>query len=182
MPNPFFTDFLDELRARVEIEDCIKRFIRGIDRQDWKLARSTYHDDAIDEHGFFCGPPDKFLAMVARLHEHQTHSMHVMSNMLIEFTASDRALVETYCLVFQRFDTQDKDVPPGSLGLRKTATSRYIDVFEQRDGEWRVVRRNLVFGDIQSEPMTAPLKFPASFTVQQHSMQDCLYQVRASLT
>jgi hypothetical protein len=99
MASPFFDSFLDELEARTEIADTLKRFIRGIDRKDWALALSTYHDDATDEHGFFNGRADKFLEIVAQKHEHQEHSMHVISNMLIEFTARDRALVETYCLV-----------------------------------------------------------------------------------
>src|SRR5262249_45056643 len=85
MARPFFDSFLDELEARTEIGDTLKRFVRGIDRKDWALALSTYHDDAVDEHGFFNGRADKFLEIVAQKHEHQHHSMHVISNMLIEF-------------------------------------------------------------------------------------------------
>src|SRR5215469_639614 len=130
MASPFFDNFVDELEARTAIADTLLRFIRGIDRQDWALARSTYHDDAIDEHGFFAGPPDEFLALVKRLHEQQQHSMHVMSNMLIEFEAHDRALVETYCLVFQRFGPGAAGVSPGAPGVRKIGMARYLDRFE----------------------------------------------------
>jgi hypothetical protein len=145
MASPFFDSFLDELEARTEIADTLKRFIRGIDRKDWALARSTYHDDAIDEHGFFNGRADKFLAIVAQKHEHQQHSMHVISNMLIEFTARDRALVETYCLVFQRFGPGAPEVPPTAAGVRKIATARYVDRFEARNGQWRIAHRTLDF-------------------------------------
>ena len=48
MASPFFDSFLDELEARTEIADTLKRFVRGIDRKDWALALSTYHADAID--------------------------------------------------------------------------------------------------------------------------------------
>ncbi len=179
MASRFFDTFLDELQARTEIADTLLRFIRGIDRQDWALARSTYHDDAIDEHGFFRGPADEFLGIVARLHEHQEHSMHVMSNMLIEFTARDRALVETYCLVFQRFGPGAAGVAPGSKGVRKMATARYIDRFEARNGEWRVAHRTLVFGDIQDQPLEAPVTFPPGFVEQRHGMDDFLYTAQA---
>jgi SnoaL-like domain len=182
MASRFFDNFLDELQARVEIADTLKRFIRGIDRQDWALARSTYHDDAVDEHGFFRGPADEFLAIVARLHEHQDHSMHMMTNMLIEFTARDRALVETYCLVFQRFGPGAAGVAPGSKGVRKMATARYIDRFEARQGEWRVAHRTLVFGDIQDEPLDAPVVFPPDFVEQRHGTDDVLYRIRATMT
>ena len=49
----FFATFLEELEARTAIEDCLKRFARAVDRQDWKAAREAYHDGAFDDHGFF---------------------------------------------------------------------------------------------------------------------------------
>lgn len=180
MASPHFGNFLDELRARVEIEDVLKRFIRGIDRQDWALALSTYHDDAVDEHGFFSGPARAFLAVCERAHEHQNHSMHLMTNILIDFFARDRALVETYCVVFQRFGPGADGVAPGSPGVRKLATARYIDRFDERAGVWKVAHRRLVFGDIQSEPMSAPAGFPPAFTEQRHGLDDYLYTALAA--
>ena len=180
MASPFFDSFVDEIEARTAIADTLLRFIRGIDRQDWALARSTYHDDAIDEHGFFTGPPDEFLALVKRMHAQQEHSMHVMSNMLIEFAASDRAQVETYCLVFQRFGPGAPGVPAGRAGVRKLATARYLDRFEKRRGEWRVAHRRLIFGDTQEFPLDAPVTFPPGFIEQRHGMDDALYAACAA--
>jgi ketosteroid isomerase-like protein len=162
-----FDSFLDELQARTAIEDCLNRFARAVDRQDWKLARTMYHDGAFDDHGFFKGPPDAFLAHIAKMHEVQEHSMHFNTNVLIEFQAKDRAFVETYVLVLQRFADR-----------RVTASARYLDRFEKRTGEWRVAHRTLVFGDMVSEPLAEPLRFPAEFTVQKHGMDDPLYTLR----
>jgi ketosteroid isomerase-like protein len=163
-----FPTFLEELEARTAIEDALKRFARAVDRQDWALARTLYHDDAFDDHGFFKGAPDAFLAHIRGLHAEQEHSMHFNTNMLIEFGAIDRAFVETYVLVLQRFTD----------GVRKTASARYLDRFEKRNGEWRVAHRTLVFGDLVAEPMTEALRFPPEFTVQKHGMDDPLYQLR----
>ena len=162
-----FANFLDELEARTAIEDCLKRFARAVDRQDWKAAREAYHDGAFDNHGFFKGPPDAFLAHIAKLHEQQDHSMHFNTNVLIEFQARDRAFVETYVLVLQRFGDR-----------RVTASARYLDRFERRSGEWRVAHRTLVFGDMVSEPMADPPRFPPEFTVQKHGMDDPLYLLK----
>ena len=140
-----FASFLEELEARTAIEDCLKRFARAVDRQDWKAAREAYHDGAFDDHGFFKGPPDAFLAHIEKLHAEQEHSMHFNTNVLIEFQAQDRAFVETYVLVLQRFADR-----------RVTASARYLDRFENRTGEWRVAHRTLVFGDMVSEPMREP--------------------------
>ena len=162
-----FNSFLEELEARTAIEDCLKRFARAVDRQDWKTAREAYHDDAFDDHGFFKGPPDAFLAHVEKLHAEQDHSMHFNTNVLIEFQAKDRAFVETYVLVLQRFRT----------GVRNVASARYLDRFEKRHGEWRVAHRTLVFGDLVSETMKEPHRFPPEFTEQKHGMDDPLYRL-----
>ena len=163
----FFASFLDELEARTAIEDCLKRFARAVDRQDWKAARAAYHDGAFDDHGFFKGPPDEFLAHIEKLHAVQDHSMHFNTNVLIEFQAKDRAFVETYVLVLQRF--QDR---------RVTASARYLDFFEKRQNQWRVAHRTLVFGDMVPEPMNEPVRFPEGFTVQKHGLDDPLYSLR----
>jgi len=159
-----FDSFLDELEARTAIEDCLKRFARAVDRQDWKAAREAYHDGAFDDHGFFKGPPDAFLAHIEKLHAQQDHSMHFNTNVLIEFQARDRAFVETYVLVLQRFSDR-----------RVTASARYLDRFEHRDGKWGVTHRTLVFGDMVSEPMSEPPRFPPEFVVQKHGLDDPLY-------
>jgi hypothetical protein len=166
-----FASFLEELEARTAIEDGLKRFARAVDRQDWALARTLYHDDAFDDHGFFKGPPDAFLAHIAKMHEVQEHSMHFNTNVLIEFESRERALVETYVLVLQRFADR-----------RVTASARYLDRFERRNGEWRVARRILVFGDMVPEPIREPLAFPPEFTEQKHSMGDPLYSLRKPRT
>ena len=163
---PTFENFLEELEARTAIEDCLKRFARAVDRQDWALARTLYHDDAFDDHGFFKGPPDAFLAHIAKMHAEQEHSMHFNTNVLIEFQAKDRAFVETYVLVLQRF--RDR---------RVTASARYLDRFEERRGEWRVAHRTLVFGDMVAEPLREPHTFPPGFTEQRHGMDDPLYRL-----
>ena len=173
-----FDSFLEELEARTAIEECLKRFARAVDRQDWKAARACYHDDAFDDHGFFKGPPDAFLAHIAKLHEHQDHSMHFNTNVLIEFSSKERALVETYVLVLQRYLAGAPNVPAGSEGLRNLASARYLDRFEKRAGEWRVAHRTLVFGDIVAEPMNKPHRFPPEFTEQKHGVDDPLYTLR----
>ena len=162
-----FGSFLEELEARTAIEDCLKRFARAVDRQDWKAAREAYHDGAFDDHGFFKGPPDAFLAHIEKLHRQQDHSMHFNSNVLIEFQSRERAFVETYVLVLQRFADR-----------RVTASARYLDKFEKRNNAWRVAHRTLVFGDMVPEPLKEAVKFPPEFTVQKHDMTDVLYSLR----
>lgn len=174
----YFATFLEELEARTAIEDCLKRFARAVDRKDWNAARATYHDDAVDDHGFFKGPPDAFLAQVEQLHVHQDHSMHFNTNVLIEFQSNSTAYVETYVLVLQRFTSDASGVPPDSHGLRVVASARYLDHFQKRSGEWRVRHRTLVLGDRLAEPLKEEVAFPVGFRVQRHGLDDPLYELR----
>ena len=162
-----FPTFLEELEARTAIEDRLKRFARAVDRQDWSLARELYHDDAFDDHGFFKGPPDAFLAHIAKLHEGQDHSMHFNTNVLVEFQSAERAFVETYVLVLQRYADR-----------RVSASARYLDRFEKRNGAWRVAHRTLVFGDTVTDPLAQPVSFPAGWVEQKHGLDDPLYWVK----
>ena len=93
--------------------------------------------------------------------------MHFNTNVLIEFQSRERAFVETYVLVLQRFADR-----------RVTASARYLDRFERRNGKWAVAHRTLVFGDNVSEPLDAPLTFPAGWTEQKHGMDDPLYRLK----
>jgi hypothetical protein len=52
--------------------------------------------------------------------------MHFNTNVLIEFQSPERAFVETYVLVLQRFRPGGLGVPPEAAGLRNMASARYM--------------------------------------------------------
>jgi SnoaL-like domain len=104
--------------------------------------------------------------------------MHFNTNVLIEFQSPERAFAETYLLVLQRYRAGAPNVPPGAAGLRIIASARYLDRFENQNGEWRVVRRTLVFGDIASEPLKEAVAFPPEFTVQEYGPDAPLCRLR----
>ena len=51
----------DRAQDRHEIEACLLRYTRGVDRKDWDLVRSAYHTDAHDNHGNYKGGIDGFI-------------------------------------------------------------------------------------------------------------------------
>lgn len=172
MPK-IFENFLDELQARHEIEDCLLRFARAIDRKDWDAALLSYHEDAFDDHGFFKGAPDKFIEVLKKSHAHQDHSMHLCTNILIDFKSEKSALVESYIIAIQRF-LPDAENPHGA---RNIGIARYLDHFERHNGEWRVAKRVLVLGDLVRSKMTEALNFPPGFAIQKHEKTDILYEL-----
>lgn len=168
-----FESFLDELKAKSSIEDCLLRFARSIDRKDWDEALLSYHEDAFDDHGFFKGAPDKFIETLKKTHENQDHSMHLCTNILIDFNSTSSALVESYIIAIQRFLPDAEN----TYGARNIGIARYLDHFELRNGHWRVSKRVLVLGDLIKSSIAAPLNFPAGFEVQKHGKNDILYEL-----
>lgn len=131
-------DSLDDLLAERAIRQVLARYCRGIDRLDLGLVRSCYHDDAIDEHGSFTGNPDEYVAWAGRLLRRYAMTMHVLANTSIERDASgDVALVESYGMSFHRGGPDEAD----DAKLNLMTGFRFVDRFERRAGEWRIVHR-----------------------------------------
>lgn len=171
-----FAAFLDELEARTRIHDTLLRFCRGIDRKDWKLLLSAFHEDAVDNHGWISGSPrhDLVPALQAR-HGTVEHSAHVLTNVAYTFLSATEARVESYATVTQReSDAQGQT-------KRMQALVRYIDLFQRRDsGEWLIADRTLVYGDVIVTSSGLPFDPPATFVVQRRDGNDPLEQREAS--
>ena len=123
---------LGELVDRAEILDCLHRYTRGMDRLDRELARSAYHDDAIDVHRDIVKPVDEFLDWAFAYHAEQTRHQHHITNHTVELDG-DTAHTETYYVFVGA--SLDRDTPLTVAG------GRYIDRLERRDGRWAIVRR-----------------------------------------
>lgn len=131
---------VDELLAREEIHDVLKRYVRAVDRADAELMVSCYHDDGFDDHGMFRGSARDFAEFVCgeRSKRYEaTHHFIGSPNIRID---GKSAFVDTYCIAHQisapdeaghRFDYM--------VGLR------YVDRFERRDGRWLIALRTAVF-------------------------------------
>ncbi len=126
---------LQELLDRQAIQECVNRYARGLDRHDDEMVASAYHDGAVDHHGDFLGSPADFIPWANELHaaDWVAHHHHLTTH-----TAEidgDVAHAETYCIgTFLRRDRTVVDMGGG----------RYIDRLERRDGEWKIVAREVV--------------------------------------
>ena len=141
-------DTLARLQARADIEDCMARYARAIDRRDWEALRGCYHPDATDEHGEFSGSLDDFIAWVSARHSAVPFSSHFLGNCLVEFVDDATAKVETYFNAIQR-----KAAGNGQSGeIDSDVIGRYVDRFECRDGAWKVARRVVVYDGSRQVP------------------------------
>ena len=128
-------DGVRRLVDRIEIEDLMVRYCRGIDRCDLELVKSAYHPDATEQHGPYSGNSLQIMEeIVPMLEATYAAAQHHLTNMLIDIDG-DQARGETYFLAFQRQDLDD------GTSLFEQYGGRYVDRFERRSGRWGITER-----------------------------------------
>ena len=128
-----------EIAAREAIRDCLFRYARAIDRCDAAALVNVYWPEARDDHGIFNGDRDAFIAWAIPALKEMEQTAHSMSNILIEFKG-DGARVETYFTAYHRTRaTEDRAAAEIFVG------GRYLDLFSERGGEWRILDRSVVY-------------------------------------
>lgn len=132
-----------------EIRAVLARYARGIDRRDMDVVRSCYHPDATDAHGQYNGDVEGFIQNSTSRWTGKSESMtHEFGQSLIEIDG-DRAWAESYCLCYIRLKPeQDHGTPMDRLG-----NIRFVDLFERRDGEWRIAHRKVVHQPGRLDPV-----------------------------
>lgn len=132
------------------IRQVLYRYCRGIDRADRETLETCYWPDAHDDHGAFAADAPEFIAQVIEM-VRDVPTMHMLGNILIEpGERPGTARVESYLHATHRLPQ-----PDGSE-VDWTMIGRYLDKFEQRDGEWRIFRRFLVLDHERTMPLSPP--------------------------
>lgn len=133
---------LEVLLAKQAITERLHDYARGVDRIDRPLMRSVFHDDAHLDYGeMYAGPRDGFVDFIDATHHAAVWHQHHVGNVRIAVDPEAGAAgSECYVQVWLRF-------PRAEGGFRDVVTSgRYVDRWEHRSGEWRVVERRYLHG------------------------------------
>ena len=177
----------ERLADRAQITDTIYRYCRAIDRYDYEALREVYHPDAIDSHGLYIGGLDGLIEWVRERHKAISFSMHIVTNILIEFAGPDAAVVETYYLVSQHYPAaNDGAAKVPSQGQSKagvamdlTGCGRYVDQFSRRNGVWRIQHRSVVTDSNTLVESTTPAPEMAPDCIWgTRDKTDCIYETR----
>lgn len=130
---------LEEVLAKEAIRDLVLNYSRAIDRKDFALLSTLYHDDSVDEHGglFHGSGPDyvewiKETTPIMPVLSHQ-----VMNHYIVIGPTGDYAEGEVY---IQGYHLMPEGVYPQEFIIG----GRYLDQYTKRDGEWRFSRRRIV--------------------------------------
>lgn len=126
------------LMAEREITRVIHRYAQGVDRKIIDQIEACYWPEGVDEHGSgYSGPVPGYIDWLRVVLHNLVASSHQYTNILIDVDlAAGTAQSEAYCL-------NTNVLQPGPSGVSDLMTSglRYLDRWERRDGEWRILHR-----------------------------------------
>ena len=165
---------IEELLAKQEITDLVGRYMRGLDRLDKALLRSTFHDDANTDYGFFQGGPDEFVEMAYNALKDHLANHHMIGQVNID-VEGEVAFGEVYFQAFHRIvtDGEERDL---------FISGRYVDRYEKRDGEWKFAFRSEVNDWARNDPATDDYFQTNTQGLRGGRMDDAVYQREALRT
>ena len=124
-----------EIADRQAIADILHLHCRGLDRLDRAVLQSCYWPDAEVDYGDYVGPARDFAELViTALADSYELTRHLVSNTLVDLQAP-RARCESYV-------SADHLLPGAAREM--CFGGRYLDLMEQRDGQWRLLHRRVV--------------------------------------
>lgn len=160
---------IDTLIAEREIARVLLLYARGIDRLDLALVERCFHPDAVLRYGDDTTPA-AFAANAARGLGAYRFTQHRVGNAVID-VEGEFAWCESYCLAIHRIPGAD-----GGPDRDFLWGGRYVDRFERRDGEWRILHRTVVHDYTRIDPVRETWEGAPAFTQGQHSTDDIVYQ------
>jgi hypothetical protein len=138
---------IDEKRLQLlldkqDIYELMCRYTRGVDRFDGDLVQSCFWPEAtaifpLSATSVFNGHYSDYLKIDIESWKPYTAQQHYLCNHLSEVDG-DQALAETYQFSFYW------KIPGDDPRLNSQNSGRYIDRYERRNGEWRIIHREFI--------------------------------------
>jgi len=129
-------DELAQMLAERAITKVLHKYVQGVDRRRFEQIEECYWPEAVDDHGAFSGSIKDYIAWLKEVLPNMSVSSHNFTNILIDVdVAAGTAESETYSLNMGKMSA-----PPHDDHL---AAIRYIDRWERRDTEWRIIHRKI---------------------------------------
>jgi hypothetical protein len=142
---------IDVVLAKDAIYDVLCRYCHGIDRCDLETLRSAYWPEAYEAHGTFNGNAWEFARhMTENLRTGSLRTTQMIGNAWIQVEDDGRhARGEIYVLAC----IQAKDESGATVD--RTVGGRYLDRYERRGAEWRIIDRAYVLDWNRNGPDTS---------------------------
>lgn len=167
-------DDLDLLMAERAITRVILAYSRAVDRYDFDALADCYWPEGTDDHGSFKGGAADFVEWNKGALGRFDITNHFLGNMLVDVDlASGRARAETYAVAYHRYVDSAGQLTDMTAGLR------YVDVFERRGEEWRILERVIAYSWRRTDPAVGESGFADTYVRGIRSSQDVVYTIGA---
>jgi hypothetical protein len=152
LTNP--TPTIEQLLAIEACREAARRYSYGVDRLDAPVMKSAYWPDAIDDHGVFVGNAWEFCDRVVGSHDRWSWTMHSIANHRVIIDADgENARGEAHNVV-HLFTDHDRRL--------NTWYGRYLDTYQRRGTEWRILHRVCVHHGNTSEVLPDAMPIDAA--------------------
>ncbi len=147
-PNP------TQLADREAIREVANRYAHGVDRLDGDWMKSAYWPEATDDHGVFVGNAWDFVDRCIASHGRWAWTMHTTTNHQIHLAADGvSATGELYNVTY---------LMSADRRTLNTWYGRYLDRYERRGDEWRIIQRVCVHEGSQTHTDVEPMAIDAA--------------------
>lgn len=140
------------------IGEIIHMHCRGVDRADEAALKICYWPEASVSYGAEPAPAHPFCEGLVEAIKGFAQTHHVVSNILVTFPDEDSpasATVESYLIAFHYLENPDGD------DSEMTYLGRYLDQFEKRGDDWKIIQRTPVMSWSQNAATTHDDQHPA---------------------
>lgn len=136
------------LWGKQAITDTLLTYCRGVDRCDLALLQSAFWSDAEVHYGQGWESAHEWSKNLLQFLGTLNRTMHSISNIAITVDGEDKATGEVYCHAYHELDS-----PEGRQEM--IVGGRYLDAYERRGDEWKILRRQYVLDWNQNPRSTA---------------------------
>ena len=147
------TPTAEQLADREAIREVANRYVHGIDRLDLDWAKSAYWPEAIDDHRVFVGNAWEFVDWVTPIQAQLAWTMHSTTNHQIELADDGVTATGELYNVAHLMSADESTL--------NTWFGRYLDRYEKRGDEWRIIHRVCVHEGTRTDSEVAPMNMPA---------------------
>ena len=163
---------LELLMAERAIKRVILAYSRAVDRYDFEALSDCYWPDGTDDHGSFRGPAGEFVEWNKGALARFDMTNHFLGNMLVDVDLdAGRARAETYAVAYHRFTDAEGQLTDMIAGLR------YVDVFERRSAEWRILERVIAYSWRRTDPAVGQTGFADTYVRGIRGFEDIVYTI-----
>ena len=130
---------------QLEIMALSGTYMRGLDRLDGAALGSVFWPDAWLEYGIYEGGAGPFVEFCMEALRSHGANQHLLGQMNIELAGAE-AFGEIYYQAYHRTFAED------GAARDLLISGRYVDRYEQRDGEWRIAYRSELVDWTRDDP------------------------------